>query len=207
MVLSNLHSELVINDLEAAAFLVEPANSEHLSPFMTGEKSLSEAASELGLSKSLMGYWVKKLLRLNLITVLRVEKRGKHNVPIYGARAEAYIVPLDVLTADPNKDVFASANFERDLKRSLVHHKHQSLRGRHVRYAREAENVVLEVLPRKEEASALADHWGQVGLTKAQASEFYREVNALFNRIVEEAKDDGGQKYLFKLVLVEQWPQ
>lgn len=202
-----LPSELVIDNLEAAAFLVDPVNSEHLSPFMTGQKSLAQAAGELGLSKSLMSYWVKKLLRLNLIATLRIEKQGKHNVSIYGALAEAYIVPLDLLITNPHNDIFASAQFERLLKRSLIHHKHQNLSGRYVRYAREGGNAVLEVLPRRRQQPEVADHWGQVSLTKAQADLFYQEINRLFERIVHDANDGSGQKYMFKLVLVEQWPQ
>lgn len=202
-----LPSELVVEDLEVATFLVDPVNSEHLSPFMTGEKSLSEAAAELGLSKSLMSYWVKKLLRFGLIITVRVEKRGRHKVPIYGPKAEAYVVPLDRMTTDPNKDVFASAQFERSLKRSLVHHKHQNLKGRYVRYGREGDNAVLEVLPRQPQRKELADHWGQVNLTEAEAKRFYQEINRLFEEIISVAKNDSGKKHLFKLTLVEGWPQ
>jgi DNA-binding transcriptional regulator GbsR (MarR family) len=199
--------ERVITDPKVAAFLIDPVSSEHLSPFMTGEKSLAQAALELGISKSRMSYWVKKLLGFNLITIVRIEKQGKHNVSIYAASAEVFTVPLDVITTDPNKDVFESATFERTLKRSLVHFKHQNLKGRDIRYAKEHDNVLLELSPQQTKKFGVIDHWGRVKLTKAQANHFYEEMNKLFNTIMQEAENDKGKKYVFKLVLVEQWPQ
>lgn len=200
-------SELVITDPKAAAFLIDPVSSEHLAPFMTGEKSLAQASEELGISKSRMSYWVKKLLEFKFIKTLRVEKQGKHNVSIYGSSADVFMVPLDLITTDPNKDVFESVPFERTLKRSLVHFKHQNLKGRFIRYGRENDNVVLEVFPQQTKKSGVIDHWGRVELTKAQASIFYQEMDKLFTRMMQEAKNDEGKKYLFKLVLVEQWSQ
>jgi DNA-binding transcriptional regulator GbsR (MarR family) len=199
--------EKVITDPKVAAFLIDPVSSEHLSPFMTGEKSLAQAALELGLSKSRMSYWVKKLLGFKLIKITRIEKQGKHNVSIYGASADVFTVPLDAITTDPNKDVFESVTFERTLKRSLVHFKHQNLKGRKVRYARENDNVVLELSPQQTKKFGVIDHWGRVSLTKAQATYFYEEMNKLFNDIMQEAENDKGDKYVFKLVLVEQWPR
>jgi hypothetical protein len=199
--------ELIITDPKAAAFFVDPVSSEHLSPFMTGEKSLAQAAAELGLGKSRMSYWIKKLLEFKLIKITRTEKQGKHKVSIYSASADAFIVPLEVITTDPNKDVFESVPFERTLKRSLVHLKHQNLKGRSIRYAKEGENVVLELSPQHTKKLGMVDYWGRVSLTKAQASHFYEEMNKLFNTIMQEAENDKGKKYVFKLVLVEQFPQ
>ncbi len=200
-------NELVITHPKAAAFLIDPVSSEHLAPFMLGEKSLAQAADELGLSKSRMSYWIKKLLEFNLIDVVRVEKQGRHNVSVYKASAEVFMVPLDAISADPNKDVFESVPFEKTLKRSLVHFKHQTLKGRYIRYARENENVVLEVFPQQRKKLGIVDHWGRVELTKAQASVLYEEMTHLFDKIMRESKNDTGKKYVFKLVLVEQWPQ
>jgi DNA-binding transcriptional ArsR family regulator len=193
-----MSNELVIEDPKTAVFLIDPASSEHLAPFMTGERSLAQAAEELGLSKSRMSYWVKKLLKLNLITTVRVEKQGKHHVSIYHASADVFVVPLDMTITDPNKDVFESVPFERTLKRSLIHFKHQTLKGRHMRFERESDNVVLDVFPKQTKKSDMVDQWGRIKLTKAQVSIFYEEMN-------EEAKNDQGKKYLFKLALVEQW--
>jgi DNA-binding transcriptional regulator GbsR (MarR family) len=200
-------NERVVEDPKAAAFLIDPVSSEHLAPFMLGEKSLAQAASELGISKSRMSYWVKKLLAFDLIRVVRVEKQGKHHASIYRSSADVFTVPLDVMTTDPSKDVFESAPFERTIKRSLVHFKHQALKGRHIRYARENENVVLDVFSQQLTKSETVDQWGRVELTKAQAKLFHQEMNHLFEKIMQASSGKQGEKYLFKLVLVEQWPQ
>jgi DNA-binding transcriptional regulator GbsR (MarR family) len=200
-------NELIITDPKVAAFLMDPSSSEHLAPFMLGEKTLAQAAEALGISKSRMSYWVKKLLKLNLIKIVRIEKQGKHHVSIYIANAEVFMVALDTIITDPNKDIFESAPFERTLKSSVIHFKHQSLKGRYIRYAKENENTVLELSPQQAKKSELIDHWGRIKLTKVQANMFYEEMNKLFSQIMKEAEHDKGKKYLFKLVLVEQWPQ
>jgi hypothetical protein len=199
--------DIVITDAKAADFLADPVSSEHLSPFMTGEKSLAQAAAELNISKSRMSYWVKKLLTFGFIKIMRVEKQGKHKVSIYASCADVFMVPLDLLIADPNKDVFESVPFERTLKRSLIHFKHQNLKGRFIRYAREEDNVVLEVFPQQTNTSGVIDHWGRVKLTKTQARMFYEEMNHLFTKIMQEGETDKGEKYVFKLVLVKQLSQ
>ena len=200
-------NEVTIRDVKTAAFLINPTNAEHLAPFMTGDKTLSEAAAELGISKSLMSYWLKKLERFGLVRTVRTEKQGRHKVAVYAACADAFIVPLDLVITDPNKDPFDALPFERALKRSQIHFKHENLRGRFIRLAKEDDNVVLDVVPRQTRKLALADHWGRVNLTRAQAHRFYQEIDELFGRIVKDAKSSGGRKYMFKLVLVEQWPQ
>ena len=200
-------NERLVKDPKAAAFLIDPVSSEHLAPFMMGEKSLAQAATELSISKSRMSYWVNKLLKFDFIRIVRVEKQGRHYASIYRSSADVFIVPLDLMTTDPNQDIFESVPFERTLKRSLVHFKHQALKGRYIRYARENENVVLDVFPHQAKKSEMVDQWGRVELTRAQATLFYQEMNSLFEKIMQASNREEGKKYLFKLVLVEQWPQ
>jgi predicted transcriptional regulator len=78
-----LANKVLIDTPLAAMFFVDLTRAKHLRPFMVQETSLSEAAHFLNISKTRMSYWVKKLQGLNLIEKVRVEKRGKHNVPIY----------------------------------------------------------------------------------------------------------------------------
>ncbi|MGL4608571.1 MAG: hypothetical protein ACRCYY_02635 [Trueperaceae bacterium] len=201
----SVFSERVVADPKAAAFLIDPVSSEHLAPFMLGEKSLAQAAEALSISKSRMSYWVNKLLAFDLIREVRVEKQGRHHASIYCSSADAFIVPLDAMMADPNEDIFESVPFEKTLKRSLVHFKHGALKGRYLRYAKEENNVVLDVFPPQVQKAELVDQWGRVELTGAQASLFHKEMNALFEKIMGASQDKQGKKYLFKLVLVEQY--
>jgi hypothetical protein len=68
---------------------------------MIREPSLTEAAVQLQISKSLMRYWVKAMLKRDSIGAVWVEKRGPHLVPIYekydgrdqpGAGAKSYLI-------------------------------------------------------------------------------------------------------------------
>ena len=89
-----------IQTARAARVLADPTERRFLKPFMAGEKTLSEAAAELGLKLNAMHYHVKKLLALDLIEVVREEPRGGRALKVYGASADEFFAPFDVTPYD-----------------------------------------------------------------------------------------------------------
>ena len=202
-------NELVIDNPKAATFFTELANVAYLEPFVVAETTLSEAAQKLKLSKSRMSYWLKKMLELDLIYTVRVEKRGRHHVSIYRSRADVFIIPVKLVSENPNEDIFDFDTFEHTVKRSLIHFAHSHFRGWHIRYALEQGASTLHVLPQGNTIKELevTNSWGQIKLTKTRAKVFHQELKNLFDKLMEESQHDKGKKYVFKLVLVEEWPQ
>jgi DNA-binding transcriptional ArsR family regulator len=201
-------SKRFIDNPKAAAFFVDVVNIKHLEPFMAGEASLSEAAQKLKLGKSRMSYWVKKLLELNLIYTVRVEKHGRHRVAIYRSSADIFIIPIELVTHQPDEDVFRFDTFEGAVKRSLVHFAHNNFKGWHIRYALEQGTSTLHVLPQSSMKDIdVTNYWGQIKLNKTQATALHQEMKKLFEKFTAEAQNNKGKDHVFKLVLVEQWPQ
>jgi DNA-binding transcriptional regulator GbsR (MarR family) len=199
-------TEKLIDSLEAAKFFTHAINVAHLNPFVAGEKSLSEAAQELNISKNRMNYWVNKLQRLDLIYTVRVEKRGRHRVPIYRATADFFVVPVELLPTDSDEDIFQLATFEQKVKRSLADFKHAYMKDWQLRYELVKGVALLKIEPpenRKEELKVV-NSWGQLNLSETQAEAFRREINRVVGRYLKASQKNQGKSFLYKMILVEE---
>ena len=115
-------SLITIDDPSTAQFFADFARIGRLEPFMLRDCSLADAATQLGISKSLMGYWVKIMLERGLISVVRVEKVGRHRVPIYAATAQGFVVPMELIPQVSNETWLQHnlTKLEESAQRSLI---------------------------------------------------------------------------------------
>lgn len=84
-----------ITDPEVTPRLLANWNLRYLAPFLGREASLSDAAAELGVSRTRMHYQLRRLLAGALLHQTRVETRGRHRVKLYRAVAEVVFLPFD----------------------------------------------------------------------------------------------------------------
>jgi DNA-binding transcriptional ArsR family regulator len=91
---------LRIEEPEAVQVLIDHHELRFLKPFVLKEHSLSQAAKELGMTPSAMLYRIKKLLRLGLIELARVEPRKGRAVKYYRATSERFFVPFEATSAE-----------------------------------------------------------------------------------------------------------
>ncbi|MEM8535825.1 MAG: helix-turn-helix domain-containing protein [Chloroflexota bacterium] len=105
----NSTSPLVINNPDAAAFLLSAKTQQFLIPFMGQERSVSDAAGELGISMSALLYRVHQLLDYGLLKVVREEPRGGRAIKIYTSTATSFFVPFRVAQVDTIDDYLSSA--------------------------------------------------------------------------------------------------
>jgi hypothetical protein len=195
-----------IDTPQTARFFTHAINVNHLNPFVAGEKSLAEAAHELNISKNRMNYWVNKLLELDLIYTVRVEKRGRHRVPLYRATADVFVVPVELLPTDSDEDIFQLATFEQKIKRSLADFKHAYMKDWLLRYELVKGVALLKIEPpenRREELNVV-NSWGQLNLSEAQAEAFRREINRVVGRYLKTSQNNQGKSFLYKMIIVEE---
>ena len=204
---SVLPRESQLHTSQAAGFFVHRTHVRHLSPFMDQECSLAEAAQVLEISKSRMSYWVNKLLEMGLIEVLRIEKRGKHRVPIYRSVAEVFRVPLTLIPLTSGESLLEvqRLKFDQQLEESLIQVGRMNPQNWHIRFSLEGTFWRLDLLPndRDKESLELVNEWGRLRLSKAQAKTFRQELMALVKRY-SNITEEGGSNHLYKLVLVEE---
>jgi hypothetical protein len=197
-----------INTLEAAQFFTHAINVDYLTPFVLGEKSLAQAADELNISKNRMNYWVKKLLELCLIEVVGVEKQNRHNVSIYRATADRFVIPVHLLPTDSDEDIFQLAAFEEKVKHSLADFKNAHMQDWELLYELVNDMALLTIKPpedRKEDLKVV-NSWGQLTLTEAQAEAFRRDINRVLKRYAKASQKHRGKSFLYKMIVVEEEP-
>lgn len=200
---------VAITDSRTAQFFADFARIGRLEPFMLCECSLADAATQLGISKSLMGYWVNIMLERGLIAVVRIEQRGRHRVPIYAATAQAFVVPMELIPQVSNETWlhYNLTKFEESAQRSLIqvgrkHSQHWQLSCVVVGAA-----VEVMVLPTAGDGAELEpfNRFGQIRLGAAQAAQLNLEMRALYEKYDGRIEPEGEAKsYLIRYLLVEE---
>jgi hypothetical protein len=203
--------ELELTLPDAASFFLDANKVSHLQPFLLSEHSLSDAAKVLGLSKTRTSYWLTKMLELSLIEQVRVEKRGKHNVPIYRSRAEIFKIPLEAIPVESDEmlmDINSKA-FEQKVKQSLIRSGRKYAEGWQLCCTLKDGKMWRDIVPGSGdlEDAKIANTFGVLHLNEKQASALRREMRMLLGRYVKETENTKDERaYLFKLLLVEAWP-
>ena len=96
-------SWLVLQRADAARVVVEPEQFRYLEPFIGRERTVSSAAQDAGASVSGMLYQVRRLERLGLLHMVRLEARSGRAIRHYRAVADALFAPFTLTTAvSPN---------------------------------------------------------------------------------------------------------
>ena len=206
---------VVVTNSEAARVLADPTERRFLNPFMRGERTLSEAAAEVGLKLNAMHYRVQKLLALGLIEVAREEPRKGRAVKVYWASAEAFFAPFEVtpyasLEALITEMLHASSeHFIRNLAQTFLNRADSW----GVLLAKEGGSGVARLAPsHKPEAerpgASILDPdfpavWvtnGFTALTFEEAKAFQRELSELLGRY-SRPESSSEQRYYFTLGL------
>lgn len=79
---------------EQARLLSDPATTRYIEPFLGRERSVSEAAAELGVRIDTLLYRVGKFLDAGLLEIVRTEPRAGRPIKIYRTVADGFYVPF-----------------------------------------------------------------------------------------------------------------
>ena len=207
---------LVVKDKEAANTLIEPAKRRYLEPFMSRDLTLQQAADALGVKPNTMLYQVKRLLRLELLKVVRIEQRKGMASKVYRSSAPRFLVPFNVTAAATIEDLLfeLEAKLLRTFVRNFVRVRTQQSEGWALGFE-PADNSKLEVefLPEedslrkregwqlKADAPAVTNHYLTVNLGEGDAKWLQREFEKLVRATM--AKEDLAENsYLVQLAMV-----
>ncbi len=205
-------SETQIADRETALFLINSSKSVFLRPFMAAEISLAEAAKLLGVGKTKMSYWITRLLEMQLIAVVRVEKRGRYQSPIYRSCADTFTFPLELVPVESDEAMLAihQSGFWFEVYRSLSVSARQHTAGWHVRIQQMTGVLRTDILPSSDdlEDGRICNYWGKLYLEVDQAREMRAELRAVMERYAPLANANSaakrGKPHVYCVLQVEQ---
>jgi hypothetical protein len=165
-------------------------------PFLGREKTVSQAAAEVGCKLNAMHYRVKTFLEVGLLRVVREEKRAGRAVKIYRSVADAFFVPFQLTSHATHQEGWLAhiTPVARRLARSMAEQhlmreragqcifrddrgNFVSLGGREV-----SESAEIVFHPDASYRPLGSDRYGNIFLTEAEARELEHELVELFAR-------------------------
>lgn len=99
----------VVDDPDAARFLLDGAQQKLLHPFLDREATIGQAAKELGVSTSMLFHRVKRWLGLGLIEVVREEPRSGRALQYYKSTNAEFFIPVEMTRSGLVEDVLRDA--------------------------------------------------------------------------------------------------
>lgn len=85
-----------VTDAVQGRLLTDVPGRHFFEPFLARERTVSEAAAEVGCSVDAMYYRVQKLLKAGLLVVARTEARAGKALKHYRSNADAYVIPFSL---------------------------------------------------------------------------------------------------------------
>lgn len=83
-----------------AAILADPIRSRFLGPFLGRERTVTEAAAEVGCTPGAMLYRVRRMVQADLLDVVAIRKRSGRAIKVYRSRHDGYFVPNETMHYD-----------------------------------------------------------------------------------------------------------
>lgn len=197
---------LVITDPDVAAFISDRHRGRHLDPFLATERTVSEAAEELGVSPQRMHYWVKRMVDMGLVLPVRSEVRGRSRTAVFHSSADSYHLPLDVLpTSDFETLELHFQPIWRQFLRSVVAAGRKYADGWRVTYRRTEGRPAFHIEPATLPASDVPflNAWVRLELGPSQARELNSELAALLARYLKQPVSGNARGYLVHAAVVE----
>jgi len=200
----------VVREREAASLLMNPTTLRQLAPFLGRERTVSQAAAEMGQLPNTVLKRVQRFLRVGLLEVAREAPRRGRAVKCYRTVAELFFVPFEATAAESLEAALAErdAYWERLLRRNVVRARMEALGTWGTRVYRDARGrlqVQTAVTPEADAttldaaAPAVLSSWrDSVMLDFEDAKALQRAMYELLLRYEQKA---GAQRYIVRLAL------
>ena len=204
-----------LSNPEAARLVLDEKAQRLLRPFLGQDNTATVAAATVGVSLSLMAYWLGRFQTLGLVELVRLESRAGRPVKVYRTTADAFVAPFELLPSATLMEFFGSfgevqqRRFVRALGRVS---EAMAASDWGLRLSRRDDGKVrIDAVPDSFNADTETDFlapefpaawqsFSTVRLTFDEAKGLQRELAALWERYVDKSD---GQVYQFHLGLVQ----
>ncbi len=205
----NGESVHVVSDPRQARLLTDGRSKTFLNPFLAQERTISQAAREVGVGLGTMYYRVTTFLETGLLRVTREEKRAGRAIRHYRAVADAFFVPFEVTPySDLEERVLTQLEpVWRQIARSYARVLQEHERAGQYIFRGETGTVWTgPAASRSSEASPVIPNAGlhdvTLNLTQAQATNLLRILSDLSERYQRIGGEGGGRPYILQAALV-----
>jgi len=202
-----------VRDPVQARLLTDPNARNLLAPFIGAERSLTQAAQEVGCSLQRLAYRVQQFQDAGLLREVRQQRRSGRPVRFYRAVADGFHVPFEYTPFDDLEAMMARLYLPSDRQRNRVIAR-RAMRSAQVgrRIYRDAVSGELNnesdpgedlLLRTRQEASPGNDVTLTVWLSDQEAQHFAQAFEDLYRRLEAARRPTGeGQAYLVRFGLL-----
>ena len=201
---------MVVRDPAAADLLMNPDTLRHLEPFLGRERSVSEAAVELGAKPNTVLRRVQRLQALHLLEIARERPRNGRAVKLYRSTAEVFFVPFEATGAATLEAALEGrdAYWERLLRRNVVRVRSEQLGTWGTRIYRDAEGRLQVQTAVDAERNTTSLEAGAPAILSAWRDRVYLDYHdakalqrELFELLLRFQRLGGAQRYVVRLGL------
>lgn len=89
-----------VDDPTQAAIITDPVRSRFLGPFLGRERTVTQAATEVGCTPNSMLYRVRRMVDVGLLTVVGSRSRPGRPIKVYRSSHHGYFVPNEAMPYD-----------------------------------------------------------------------------------------------------------
>ena len=201
---------LTVQNAEAAAVLTNPHMLRHLEPFLSRDITVKEAAEQTGEKANTVLSRVRRLLKLDLLEVVREKPRQGRAVKVYRSTADVFFIPFEATSAESLEAALAErdAYWQDLLRRNVVRARLEKVETYGTRIYRDARGrlqVQMAVTPEQNTTTlapndpAVLSAWRDaVYLNFEDAKALQREMFDLLKRYQQKR---GAQRYIVRLGL------
>ena len=199
-----------VTDAEQARLLTEPVSKEFFKPFLTRERSASEAAAVMQCNLNTMLYRIKTLLRAGLIGVVGERPRKGRTVKVYRSLHDTYFVPFSVTpyaTLEERLGVQAEPIFAGLIRAYAAALRQNQRYGHHIFIGENGAVWTSDLLPELSPTGRPVVYSDMtVRMREEDARALGQELSSLFARAVrlgaQTHSDDAAQSYLHMVALL-----
>ncbi|MCE9622868.1 MAG: hypothetical protein K8R99_11035 [Actinomycetia bacterium] len=191
---------MIVRSHDAVDLLLNVQAAKHLAPFMRCEQSLGSASVELDRRPSSVAYWVGRFVQAGLLVVTREQARAGKAIPYYRAAADEFQIPFDAMSPGVAEEFLHGARnvmvkeFATSVERAARKHFTDGITV--TGHPQRGMSISFIEPTRDGSTSPVTEWWGKVSLSKAEAGELQKEMEALVSRFSSDVPGRGKSPYL-----------
>lgn len=207
---------LTVEDPEQARLLSDMNSFRYFEPFIARERTLTQAAAEVGCKVDTMLYRVRKFLAAGLLEVTHAQRRAGRPIKHYRSTADAFFIPFAATPFASLEERLASQmeSGNRKLVRSTAAVLRETgLEGRRIYrgatgavWNESAADIDTPLWPQDPHMPAAIQYGTDLYLGFDEAKALQRHLYELFLRYREREAGEG-QKYLWQVALLPAVPE
>jgi hypothetical protein len=169
----DMNDQMAITSAAAASMFATARQRRIVEALIAAPLTLSALARQVQLPLSLAHYHIGRLLALQLISIVREDRRAGRPVKHYRAVARSFLVPAELL------DELPGAGLNQLMRSALDHHLARTVTG--IAFSHNGQYPQMQLIRNDAEPASALELWLDTGLSRADADQLLIDLRAVID--------------------------